>query len=352
MAGSRDRSRHRGMEIQDQYDLQDMQTTHRDLNGESSTAYSEDSCDGHPQNVRPRRLDRRILRTCKEQLVGALGLCKARSVGVLRMCIEGSTKYPMTMVFMTSIICVLLIVAFRGLHPSAKPFEYGVGWNTGGAMGHYHSTTTVTGSSTLYRTIGVHYKQFYDARPVHHQVPMGSPPAAEQMGQTNRQNLPYPHVETGTTASVSGLYFMPTSLTNGHWPQTQQDSHPFAHPARNIQGSQCMQRRPSIKDLEPDARLPLQTRDTGASRNLLAGQADTDTTSFTRWGLGVLYNARRRGRRSLHFDEEWCKENVCSPHKQLVSMCSNTTKTVPDSFRKQECDWCWPQKKQQDVRIF
>ena len=357
MADSRDRSRHRGMETRNRYELQDMQTSHRGPTGENSTAYSEDSYDdhnqGHPQNSRPCHLDKRLQRTCKERLVIALGLCKARSAGILRMCMEASTKYRITTVFITSIILIFLILAFRGYSPSTKPFDYELGWNTWEPMGHYRSTTTVTSSSTLYHTIGVHYKQFYDARPVHHQVPMVVPPTTEPMGQANRQNLLFPHVETGTTASVSGLYFVPMSLPSGHWPQTQQDSHPSAHPTSNTQASQCMQGSPSMEDLEPDVKPPLQSRNAGALRNPFTRQADTNTTSFTRWGVGVLYNVRRHGRRSLHIDKGWCIENVCSPHKQLYSMCS-VTSVISDSFRKQECNWCWPedQRKHEEVRIF
>ena len=345
------------METQTHYELQDMQTSHSSPMGENSTAYSENSYDdlnhGHPHNSRPRRLDGRVLRTCRDRLIGAPRLCKARLGGILRICIEVSTKYPMSTVFITSIVGILLILALRGLNPIAKPFDYGLGWSTRGAMGHYRSTTTVTGSSTLYHTIGVHYKQFYDARPVHNEAPMVAPPTAEPMGQENRHNLPYTHVGTGTTASVSGLYFMPMSLTNGHWLQMQQDSHHSARPTSNTQDSRYIQRRSGIEDLEPDAKIPLHSRDTGAPRNLFTGQADTDTTSSTRWGMGVLYNVRRGGHRSLHFDKGWCIENACSPHKQLNSMC-NTTKVISDSFRKQECEWCWPedQRKHQDVRTF
>ncbi len=97
MAGPRDRSRHRVGERQIQYPLQDLQTTHRTPTAESSTVLGEDSYDdrdhGHPRNSGVQGSGRRVLRTCEEQLAGALRACKERSAGFLRVCMEGIAKH-------------------------------------------------------------------------------------------------------------------------------------------------------------------------------------------------------------------------------------------------------------------
>ena len=353
MAGPRDRSRHRGMETQQQYEMQNIETSQRSPTAEGSTAHGEDSYGDrnhdHPQNSGAQRLGRRILRTCKERSAGVLRMCKERSAGVLRMCKGGLAKHRIMTILTASAICILCIGglwAFGVLNRSTDPSEYGLDWDIGPAMGHYQSTRTVT-HPTAYRIVTVHYQQFYGARPVHHQAPIAVPSNLEATGQVVRQDLSDPNVVTARSTAVSGLYFIPISVTNGGWPQTQQDSHSSSRSANNTEGSRILQRDPSLEDSEPEAKPLLESRETGASRNLVAGQVHADTISFTRWGVEVLYDLRHR---SIPLDKGWCIKNACSPHKQLSPMC-NTNKTISDPFRKQECEWCWPenQRKHQEI---
>lgn len=345
MAGPRDRSRHRGLEGQNTYELQDIQTSHRNRTDGGSITNNENSHNdrdhGHPQNPVARFLDRRLLRMYEQRLGGFLGTFTARPAGVLRTGMGGLSKYRVITLFMAFIVCILLFLASRGLDFSAEPFDYWFDWSTRRAMGHYPSTTTVTHSSTVYRTISVRYKQFYGARPVHHQVPMVFHTILEPKGLGECQDLLHPQLVKRTSTSVSGLYFMSMPLTNGDRPQTKQDTYPCSRPASNAKASQSLQGNPSLGNSEPKGKIQLQSCEIHAPRNLSAGQADADTTSFTRWGGAVSYDLRHHSRRSLHFYKGWCIKNICSPHKQLSSMC-NTTMTGYDSFRKQECEWCWP----------
>lgn len=336
MAGPRERSRHRGKGRQEEHPLQDIKPSHRRPTAEGSieagecgfvqdhtdapSAHGEDSYDnhnhGHPLDLRAQLLDSRILKMCKE------GLVKHR-IWIL----------PATL---TCVLFVCGLWAFSRSAPSEST--------------DFQSTITVTPSSTVYITYTVHYNQFHDARPVHHQAPMAVPSNLEATGQVTGQDLSHPHVKTAASAPVSGLYFMPMSFASGGWPQTQKGSHPSSRSARNTEGSQAMQGSLSFGRSEPRAQLLPQPRDLGAPRNLFPGQAGADTTSLTRWGVEVLYNWRRRSRRSIHFYKEFCIKNACSPHHQLESMC-NTPRTISDSFRKQECEWCWPenQRKHQEI---
>lgn len=349
MAGPRERSRRRGNERQPEHLLQDRQTSHHRLTAEGSndagehrhirdytdapSAHGEDSYDdrnhGHPLNSGAQRLDRRILRTCK----------------------QGLAKHWMRILPAT--ICIFLVYGlwnFCDLNRSAEPSNYGLGWSNRQPTRHYQSMVTVTHTApTAYITYTVHHQQFHDARPVHHQAPMVVPSNLEATGQVIGQDLSHPHIVTATSASVSGLYFIPMSFTSGGWPQTQRDTHPSSRSARNTDGSQTLQRGPGFGTSEPEAKLLVQSREIGAPRNLFPSQADADSTSFSRWGVEVLYGLHRRSRRSIPFYEE-CTKNACSPHKQLTSMC-NTSKTISDPFRKQECEWCWPenQRRQQEI---
>ncbi|KAL9135099.1 MAG: hypothetical protein Q9175_003710 [Cornicularia normoerica] len=244
---------------------------------------------------------------------------------------------------MASVICTLFIYglwAFRGPNRSAENLHYGFD----------RSTTTITRTktgSTVHVTYTVHYKQFYDARPIHHQAPIAIPSNLEATDQTTRQDMSHPYVTTTTAAPIPGLYFIPMSITHGGWPQTQQDSHPSYRSASNTERSQTLQGSPGLEASEPEAKVILQSRDIGAPGNLFASQADADTTSFSRWGVEVLYDLRRR---SVPFYKGWCVQNACSPHRQLSSMC-NTNKTFSDPFRKQECEWCWPEDQKKDQEI-
>lgn len=345
MAGPRDRSRHRGLERQNTYELQDIQASHRNRTDGGSSTNNENSHDdrdhGHPQNPVARLVDRRLLRTYQQRLGGFLGIFIARSARVLKTSMGRLFKYRVTTLFMTSIICIVLFLAFRGLDSSADPFNYWFDWSIRPAMGHYPSTITGTHSSTVYRTISVRNKQFYGARPVHHQVPMAVHTNHEPKGLGERQDLLHPQSVKRTSTSVSGLYFMPMPTTNGDWPQTKRDTHPSSRPASNAKASQSLQGSASLGNSEPEGKFLLQSCEIHAPRNLSAGQADADTTSFTSWGVAMSYDLRHRSRRSLHFYKGWCIKHTCSPHKQLSSMC-NTTKTDYDAFRKQECEWCWP----------
>ncbi len=353
MAGPRDRSRHRVGERQIQYPLQDLQATHRAPTAESSTVLGEDSYDyrdhGHRRNAGAHGSGRRVLRTCEERLAVALRACKERSAEFLRVCIEGIAKHRMTTILTASITCFLFISglwAFR---------DYGYDWSTmsGLAMGHAQPTITRTiyHSSTTYVTLTVQYNQFHGARPIHHQVPMAVPPNLETTGQVTSQDLSHPQIVTSTPVPVSGLYLIPISVTNEDWPQMRQASHSSSRAASDTEGSQTLQGSPSLEKLEPEAKRLLRSREIGAPRNLFAGQADADnTTFFTRWGVEVLYDLRRHSRRSISLYKGWCTKHACSPHKQLDSMC-NTNKTISDSFRKRECEWCWPENQRKHEEI-
>ena len=329
MAGPRDRSRHRGMESHIQYELQDLQAPHRSLTGEGSSAHSEDAYDdrnhGHPQDSGDQGLNRIILRMCKERLAGLLGTCKARSAEVLWMCMQWPSKHRMMTLFMASIICILVLLASKRLNPSIEPPTYWFNRSTGRAGGHDQSTITVTHSNgpTVYRTISVHYKQFYGARPMHHQEPVAVRSNLRPQGQVKRQDLSHPYVGTRTSTPVPGLYLMPMSSTNGDWLQTQQDTRPSSR-----HGS------PSLGDSKSETKGLLRSREVGTPR----------------WRVEALYGFRRPGHPSLQFYKGWCIENACSPDKQLSSMC-NTTKTISDSFRKQECEWCWPENRRKHQEI-
>ena len=342
MAGPRDRSRHRVGERQIEYPLQDLRTTHHIPTAESSTILGEDSYDdrdhGHPRNSGAQDSGRRVLRTCGERLAGFLRVCK-----------EGIAKHRMTTILTASITCILFISglwAFR---------DYGYDWSTMSelAMGQAQPTITRTiyHSSTTYVTLTVQYNQFHGARPVHHQVPMVIPPNLEARGQVTSQDLSHPQIVTSTPVPVSGLYLIPISVTNEDWPQMRQDSHSSSRAASHTEGSQTLQGSPSLEKLEPEAKDLLRSREIGAPRNLFAGQADADdTTFFTRWGVDVLYDLRRHSRRSISLYKGWCTKHACSPHKQLNSMC-NTSKTISGSFRKQECEWCWPENQRKHEEI-
>ncbi len=158
---------------------------------------------------------------------------------------------------------------------------------SGLAMGHAQPTITRTiyHSSTTYVTLTVQYKQFHGARPIHHQVPMAVPPNLEATGQVTSQGLSHPQIVTSTPVPVSGLYLIPISVTNEDWPQMRQDSHSSSRAASDTEGSQTLQGSPSLEKVEPEAKGLLRSREIGAPRNLFAGQADADdTTFFTRWG--------------------------------------------------------------------
>ena len=351
MVGTRDRSRNRGMDSRDQYELQDMQTSHR--TGEGSTIDYENSHDdgdhGHPQNPGAQRLDRRIPGMCKERVAGALRTCKTQTVAVLRMCMVGLAKHRMMTLCIVSIIGFLVVWAFRVLKFSAKPPDYELEWSTEGATEHYLSTTTVRGSATLYRTITVQDVQFYGGRPVHHQAPITVAPNHERTGHVISRDSSYPLIGTGTSTSVSGLYYMPMSLTNEDWLQTQ-DSHLASNLVSNVQGSQCGQGNPNRGNLGSDTKLPLQLHEMGAPRNLFAGQADADRASSTRWGEEIVYTWCRRSRRSPHFDKGWCIENACSPHEQISSKCKNANITSGYP-QKQESEWRWPENQRKHQAI-
>ena len=345
MAGPRERSRHRGMERQKEYEMHDIQTSHSSPTAEEFIAHDDDQFDdrnhGHPQDSGNQRLHHKIARTCTERLMG-----------VLRMCKERLAKYRMVTILATSIICTLVfggIWAACGLNRNAMPFDYGSDMDNERAMGHH--TITVTHSSTVYLTVSLHYQQFHGARPVHHQAPMAVPSNLEATGQRTGQGVSHPPVVTATSAQVSGLYLIPMSLTDGIWPQTQQESRPSCRPPSNIEETIEMLGNPSSVKSVVEPNPLLQSRKVAAPHDLFAGQADLGTDSSTRWLVELLYDLHRRSPRDMAFYEGWCINNTCSPQKQLSSMC-NTSKAISDSFQKQECEWCWPEKekKHQEIR--
>ena len=354
MAGPQDKSRHRGMESRNQYELQDMHP-HLSPTDESSTAPSEDSYEernhGHPHNSGAQYLDLRLLQTCKQRLDGILEICKAQSARILRMCMGPLTKHRMMTLFIASVLCIFLLLAFRGRDPRAEPPGYGLNGDTGLAIEHHHFPITVSRhNNTVYCTIDVVDNQFRCARSVHHQAPMAVPSDVELTDQAKRQHLLHLHLETETLSPVSGLYIMPVSITEGDWPQTQQEIHPSSSPTTHTQDSRNLQGSQSSGKSELQPEFLLHHHKIRAPRNLSADQSDADPTSFTRWGVEILYALHRHSRRSLHIYRESCIENACSPQKQLISMC-NATKNISDSFQKQECEWCWPENERKHLEI-
>lgn len=350
MARPRERSRHRGMERQKEHEMQNLQTLHRSPTAEGSTAHIEDLYDdcnhGHPQSSGAKRLDRRSLRMCIERLAGVLRTCKERLTEVLWMCKEGLAKYRMTTILTATVICVFFaygLWAFCGLNPSSEPSDNG--------LDQYTSTVYLTSPGpTTYITRTVHSKQFYEARPVHDQAPMVVPSKIEANGPVTHRDLSHPNVETVTSAPVSRLYFIPMSFTKGGWPRLQQDYHSSSRSASRIEGPQTLQGSPSSLNSTSEAKCLLRSNEAGAPRNLVAGQADGDTTSFTHWVVNVLYDLRRRSSGSIPSNQSWCIQNACSPKKQLNYMC-NTNKTISDPFQKQECEWCWPEDQRKHEEI-
>ena len=355
MAGPRDRSRHRGMESQDPYELQDMHPSHLSPTDGGSTTHSEDSYEnrnrGHPRDSGAQYLDLKLFRKYKQRPDEILETCKAQSATILRMCMGPLTKHRMMTLFITSVLCILLLLAFRCHDPRAEPPGYGLNVDTGRAMKYHHFPITVSRHhNTMYRTIDVVDNQFHGARPVHHQPPVAVPSDLELTGQARRQHLLHLYVETGTSSPVSGLYFMPVSITEGDWPQTQQETHPSSCPTTHVKGSQNLQGSQSSGKSEQQAELLLRYDKICAPRNLSADQADEDPTSFTRWGVDVLYALHRYSHRSPHIYRESCIANACSPQVQLISMC-NATKNISDTFQKQECEWCWPENQRKHLEI-
>ena len=335
MAGPRERSRNRRTREQDEDEMQNLRTSyHHSPTAQGSNVEDEESYDdrnhGHPRNVGAQYLDGTVL-TWKRELT------KPRMI----------TIYTVFAVLIVTVFSAWAV--FYGYRHSAEPLNYGL------PMGHlqnYPTTThTVTHTYTPYITVTAEYFQFAGAKPVVHQEPVAVLPDVHATGQVTGQDLSQPHVVTATSSPVSGLYFLPMSGASGGWPQTQQDLDPSSRSASNTEVSQPLQGNPRLGDSDPESSLLLsQSRELGDPRNLFAGQADPDTTSFTRWGLEVLYNLRRRNRDSIHLYKEWCIRNACSPRKQLNSMC-NSTGTVSGSFRKQECEWCWPEDQRKEHEI-
>ena len=332
-----------------------MHPSHLSPTDEGSTAHSEhsyeDSNHGLPPSSGAQCSDPRLLRTCKQRLCDILENCKAQSARILRMCMGSLTKHRTMTLFITSVLCILPLLAFRRSDPRAEPPQYELNGDTGRAMQHQHFPMTVPRHHNMsYRTIDVVDNLFHSARPVHLQGPMAVASDLEVTGQAKRQHLSHSFVETEPSSPVLGLYFMPVSVTKGEWPQTQQDTHPPSSPTTHSQGSQDLQGSQSSGKWEPQAELLLHYHKIYVPHNLSADQADADTTSFTRWGVEILYALHRHSRRSLHIFRESCIENACSPHEQLISMC-NATMNISDSFQKQECEWCWPENQRKHFEI-
>ena len=341
------------MESQSQFELQDMHPSHLSPTDEGSTTHSEDSYEdrnrGHPNDSGAQYLDLRLFRACKQQLHKILETCKAQSARIPRMSVGPLTEHRMMKLLITSILCILLLLAFRGRDPrAAEPPGYGLNGDSGRAMEHHHFPIIV--SRHVYRTIDVVDNQFHGARPVHHQAPIAVASDLELTGPGKRQHLLHLSVETATSSPVSGLYFMPRSITEGDWPQTQQEAHPSSSPNTHVKGSQNLQGSQSSGKFEPQAGLLLHHDKICALHNLSADQADADPTSFTRWGDNILYALHRYSHRSPHIYRESCIANACSPQEQLISMC-NATKNISDSFQKQECEWCWPESQRKHLQI-
>ena len=355
MAGPRDRSRHRSIKSQNQYQLQGMHPLHLSPTDEGSIIHSEDLYDnrnrGHPHDLGAQYLDLRLFRVCKQRLDEFLETCKAQSARILRMCVGSMTTHWMMTLFITSVLCIFLLSAFRGRDPRAEPPGHGLNGDTGRATEHYHFPIIISRyRNTVYPTIDVVDDQFHGARPVHHQVPMAVTSDLELTGQTKGQHLLHLYVEKRTSSPVSGLYFMPVSITEGNWPQTQQESQPSSSPTTHVKGPQNLQGSQSSGKSEPQAELLLHYDKSCAPRNLSSDRTDADPTSFTRWGVDILYALHSYSRRSPHIYRESCIANACSPQEKLISMC-NATEDISDSFKKQECEWCWPENQRKRLEI-
>lgn len=326
MAGPRERSRHRGMERQEQHELQNRQSFHHSTTTlEGLNAHEEDHLDDHklglPQNLRARRSDRTSSRMRKERLV------KARIL----------------MILTASVILILFVYAFCVFrHPSrsAEPSNYEPEWT--------HTTAITRPGSTVYHT--VHYQQFYHARPIHDQAAMAVSSDLEAIDRTTSQDLSHPPVMTTTVTPVPGLYFIPMPITDGGWPQAQLYSQPSSHSASNTEKSRVLQTNPDWKASETDSDGLIEFPGIGSSETRVVGRADAGTTSVGRWGMVTLYRLRRRSGQSVSYYKGWCVKNACSPQKRLNSMC-NTNKTITDPFRKQECKWCWPEDQKMVAEI-
>ena len=324
MAGPRERSRHRGMERQEQHELQNRQSFHHSSTTlEDLNAHEEDHLDDHrlgqPHNLRAHRSDRTRMR--KERLV------KARILMILTV----------------SVILILFVYglwAFRHPSRSAEPSNYEPEWT--------HTTTISKPGSTVYYT--VHYQQFHHARPIHDQAAMAVTSDLEAIDRTASQDLSHPPVMTTTVAPVPGLYFIPMPIADGGWPQAQQYSQPSSYSASNTRKSRVLQTNPDWKASETDSEALIQSPGIGTPETRVVGRADAGTTSVNRWGMVILYKLRRRSGQSVSFYKEWCVKNACSPRKRLNSMC-NTNKTITDPFRKQECKWCWPEAQKMKAEI-
>ena len=326
MAGPRERSRHRGMERQQQHELQDRQSFHHSSTTlEGLNAYEEDHLDddkfGQPQNPRAHGSDRKSSKMCKKRFV------KARILTILT----------------ASVVFIGLVYglwAFRHPSRSAEPSKYEPEWT--------HTTTITRPGSTVYHT--VHYKQFHHARPIHDQAAMAVSSDLEAIDRTTSHDLSHPPVMTTTVAPVPGLYFIPMAMTDGGWPQAQQYSQPSPHSASDTEKSQFLPTNPGWKASDSDSEALIRSPGTDTPGTLVVGRADAGTTFVGRWGMDTLYKLRRRSGQSVSFYKGWCVKNACSPRKRLNSMC-NTSKTITDPFRKQECKWCWPEAQKKVAEI-
>ena len=326
MVGPRERSRHRGVERQEQHELQNRQSSnHSSTTIEGLNAHDEDSLEDHKnaqrQNPRAHRSDRTSSRMCKEQLA----------------------KHWILTILMASVICILFVYglwAFRRPNRSAEPSIYEPDWT--------HTNIITRTGSVVYHT--VQYQQFHHARPIHDQAAMAVPSDLEAADRTTSQDLSRPPVLTTTVAPVPGLYFIPMPMTDEGWPQAQRYSYPSSHPASNTEQSRILQTNPGWKASEADSEALVQSPSIGTPGTRVIGRADAGTTSVSRWGVDILYKLRRRSGQSVSFYKGWCIENVCSPPKRLSSMC-NTSKTIADPFRKQECKWCWPDTQKMATEI-
>ena len=355
MAGPRGRSRHRSIKSQNQYQLQDMHPLHLNPMDEGSIIHSEDLYDnrnrGHPHDLGAQNLDPRLFRLCKQRLDEILETCKALSARLLRMCVGSMTTHWMMTLFMTTVLCIFLLLAFRDRDPRAGPPGRGLNGDAGRAMEHHHFPMILSRyRNTVYPTTDVVNDQFHGARPVHYRTPMAVTSKLELTGQAKRQHPLHLYVEKGMSSPVSGLYFMPVSIIEGNWPQTQQGSHPSSSPTVHVNDPQNLQGSQNSGKSEAQAELLLHHDQSNAPRNLSSDQTDADLTSFTRWGVDILYTLHRYSRRRPQIYRESCIANACSPQEQLISMC-NATEDISDSFKKQECEWCWPENQRKHLEI-
>ena len=163
---------------------------------------------------------------------------------------------------------------------------------------------------------------------------------------------------------VPGLYLLPALVTSIDPPKNQENAHPPVSSVGTTDRSQS--RHHHSAGFDHQGKDETGGHDSVAILKRSPYHGEPSATSFTRWGVEVLYALDRRsmqgvrtlmksyigntarlhkrseGARSLQIEKGWCIDNTCSANETLNKMC-NWTKSE-DRFKRKECDWCWPVK--------